>query len=276
MNIAFYFVAIGEGTAACMNLAHDSLRRHGYDGDVFILTDKKRLSYDAASERTQEIVLREGHLYLGDDVDAPEALIDVRKLRNEKRQKWAIVYVKPCIDMYIDITRYDYIVLLDADVLTTKPIEPLFDLLEKRKKPFFVGTSQALLFRSKPCNENLTRQERLRYWTRRGINTGIVCFPGEQRSIALLQDWRAECSRGIHGDQAALQAVLLRKHRDQFAMLPHSIMGYGPSPKREREGRRAWELKAVDSVFVHIKASIRYPRRMFDYYDKYINRKIEA
>ena len=74
--------------------------------------------------------------------------------------------------------------------------------------------------------------------------------------------------KGIHGDQAALQAVILRKFQRITAYIPYYVQGYGPGWKEFQ--KNGADIAFVDSAFVHFQGGIRHPEAMELYYSRFL------
>jgi hypothetical protein len=270
MRAAFYYLAVGDDAAECLRWSYRSLREAGWSDDVLILTDKKRGGYAPEHHNTYELVLRPEQLNLDPSTDAPRAEIDIRNFDNANPYKFAISYLTPFIDDYVDITAYDYLMFIDIDILVAKALDDVIELLQENDRPFCVATNRKRIGQGAPIDANLSVEEIERHQGEQAISTGLVCFPGTDQSLIMLKRWKDECMLGLHGDQAALQAVLLRNYPQGFYLAPYSIHGYGPGWKRFQ--KEPSSLTFVDSVFIHFQGAIRNPEAMRLYHERYMSR----
>ncbi len=268
MKIAFYYLAVGEGAAQCLEHSHKSLREVGWTGDVLVLTDKRSELPGLQHANTHQLIVKPEHLNIDTSESAPPAIIDIRNYDNKDPYKFSITYLTPFIDDYVDITRWDYIVFLDIDILFVQPLDTLFEILKGDSRPFCVASNRRKIRGNTPCSANLTPEEIEQHGDEQGICSNFVCFPGNSLSKEMLAGWREECFRGIHGDQAALQALFLRKYPDQFYLAPFSILGYAPGWKEYQKDPGS--LKKLDSLMIHFQGAIRHPEALLEYQDKYI------
>ena len=189
--------------------------------------------------------------------------------------------MKSLVDAYVPLEKYDYVVYLDSDVLTADRLSDFEAFIQHHADA--IVTSRAddqrrlggrgnfsikkLQRATTTVAANLTTWELIKYWFVHPICADILCFPTNDRGRMFLKEWQAECQKGIDSDQAALQAVLLRRFRDVHVLAPYVLFGYGPS---HSEYEQTAQLKKVDSVFVHFGGAVKDPRALEGYYNKYL------
>jgi hypothetical protein len=268
MKIAFYYLSVGEDAAKCLEHSHKSLREVGWKGDVVILCDRQSDLPGLQHENTKQYIVKPELLNLDTSESAPPALIDIRNYDNKDPYKFSITYLTPFIDDYVDITQWDYIVFLDIDILFVEPLDTLFEILKGSSRPFYVASNRRKIRGNTPCSANLTPEELEKYGDQQGLCSNFLCFPGSSLSKEMLAGWRKECFRGLHSDQAALQALFLREYPEQFDLAPFSILGYAPGWKEYQKDPSS--LKKLDSLMVHFQGAIRHPEALLEYRDKYM------
>src|SRR3989344_978113 len=139
MTYAIYFVTVGEPALRCLSYAYRTLRQAGFIGDVYIMCDRDTLPFPTA-RNTSVLEIRDEHLNL--DLNSTKLLsfFDVRRLdKNNPRnfrnphttKKFAICHMKSLVDAYVPLEKYDYVVYLDSDILTARPLSAFEDFLQK-------------------------------------------------------------------------------------------------------------------------------------------------
>ncbi|MFP4027804.1 MAG: hypothetical protein ACLFWL_08445 [Candidatus Brocadiia bacterium] len=281
--IAFYTVVIGENAARCFSLAYKTLREVGkFGGPVFILTDEER-EYTSYGSDIEQIIPRDDHLNLNPRSQSPQSLIDIRNFQTDRAYKFACCCVAPLIYKYVNITDYDWLVYWDIDILVTDLVSRLTDYLQTVEVPVVVAKNRSRRLwrfvtkykiplgwtRSEPCSANLSWWEIIKAGLLRPLCSCMVAWAGKKKNKTIIEDWLQECMKGIHGDQAALQAVLLRKYSDLYTFFPGKILGYGPGWQEYQANGSS--LRHMESLFVHFQGAIRHPKAMEEYYAKYVN-----
>ena len=283
MNYAIYFVAVGEPAVHCLSYAYESLRKAGFEGDVYILAEHSTIPFNISSN-TQVMQIRQEDLNLDLESTEPMATCDVRRFnlsridenKHHSIYKWAIANVRTLIDSYIPVERYDYVLYLDVDILTQGPMESFEKFLEENRGAIITSASPDSRFlggrknfslrklRRAQTTEagNLTTWELLKYWFVRPICSDIVCFPVTDVGREFIKKWREECQKGIYQDQSALQAILLRNFRKIHVLAPYSLFGYGMGHRKYKEGMKC---KKVHSTFAHFGGAIKDPRALEEY-----------
>lgn len=289
MNYAVYFVAIGEPALRLLAHSYKTLRQAGFTGDLYILTDSSEVPFDVSSN-THVCKIRDEHLNLDLDSNRPLSFFDVRRLdknspRNFKSprstRKYAICHMKSLVNAFVPLQKYDYVVYLDSDVLTSGPIESFEEYLRKHNGMIITSQAENELrlggranfsfkkFRRAPTTvaANLKTWELIKYWFVKPLCADIICIPTDDRGKLFLEKWQRECQKGIDSDQAALQAVLLRYFKDEHFLAPYSLFGYGLSHRGYKKGE---ELERVKSIFIHFGGAIRDSRAFQEYEEKYL------
>jgi hypothetical protein len=289
MTYAIYFVAVGEPALNCLSYAYRTLRWAGFRGDVYIMSDRERVSFEV-SHNTCVLKIRDEHLNLDIDSTKPLSFFDVRRLdKNNPRnfrnphttKKFAICHMKSLVNAYVPLDKYDYVVYLDSDILTTGPMEKLKEFLKNHAgsiitsqaedQPRLGGRGNFSLRRLRRATTtvaaNLSTWELIKHWFVHPICADILCVPATERGRMFLYEWQKECQKGIDSDQAALQAVLLRGFKDVHILAPYTLFGYGPSHAEYEKNK---PLKKVDSVFIHFSGAVKDAHALEDYYKKYL------
>ena len=265
MKAAFYYLAFGDPAASCCALAAKSLRQAGWDGELLIVTDRTRSLY--GENKVRQIEVPDGVINLNPSYKGSPCEIDVRFLHNSNIEKFAICYLKPMLYRWVDLSDYGLVLFSDVDVLANKPVDETISRAFRAKPPFVVAKNRRPLPKTKSCNANLSGWEKLKWGRKTSISSGFFSIVPCKATLALLKEWETECLKGIHGDQAALQAVILRKFQRVTAYFPYYILGYGPGWK---EFQRNETIAFVDSAFVHFQGAIRHPNAMELYYSRFL------
>lgn len=285
MNYAVYFLAIGDKAIDCLNFSYNSLRLSGFNGDVYILSDKESVPF-SVSKNTKVIKVKENHFNLDKKSNRSFSFFDIRRLdknnpRNVRVPEFVVIcHLKSLIDKYIDIKKYDYIVYLDVDVLTAGSITDLEKYIIDNNGSIITAQNKELLklggrgnFSFKKLKRvktvhttNLSNWELLKFWFYKAICADIVCFPGNDLGLLLLDMWRKECQKGLGDDQTALQAILLRNFKDIHILAPLSLFGHNFTLGH------SGNLEKKDSTFIHFSGSISKPDTIIDYYKSYIKK----
>lgn len=289
MNYAIYFVAVGEPALHCLSYAYRTLRQAGFDGDVYILSDKDEVPFSVSSN-TKVLKISEEHLNLDLDTSKKLSFFDVRRLdKNNPRnfrnphttKKFAICHTKSLVEEYVPLDKYDYVVYLDSDVLTTGSLVDFEEYLFKNKGSIITSKAEdqsrlggrgnfsfkKLSRATTTVAANLTTWELLKHWFVHPICADIICIPTSERGRKFLNEWKMECQKGIDSDQAALQAVLLRSFRNIHILAPYSLFGYGPSHKDYDKDK---QIKEIDSVFVHFSGAVKDSRALEAYHRRFL------
>jgi lipopolysaccharide biosynthesis glycosyltransferase len=290
MNVAMCYVSIGDSAIKLFNLSYKSLRKSGFDGDIYLLTTDEKERFDInGDEKVIYKKLTEKEINLEIDSENELAICDVRKLdlsnpRNEKsKEKFVICHGKTLIKQLITSDKYDWVVYLDSDILVQGSIKKLYDFLNKNENKIIISTSRMKKigssvremangsFRRQTVAANLSNKELIMNWFTKPICADVVCIPLNQIGESFLEDWQNECSKGIDSDQAALQAILLKQHRENHVKAPYDIFGYSVPSHSYNSGD---EIEEQDSLFVHFGGAIKNSVVMEGYYNKYIRFKV--
>lgn len=207
-----YLVAVGIDDprfAEAMGWCVDSLRRWGrFAGDIVVLSDTDTARSLASLEPDARIVA----------IDVDQLMdADHGRQRHERFQA-----ARLGVHNAIDLTAYDTVMYLDADILAVRDIGPLFEsVTEFRYAREFQPMS------GPPFSDSLTDAEFDEARWRRGINSGTYVAPAAGLP-AMLEVWKAELDRSPGGagyDQPALNAIVLRG-AIAAAALPSMAVGF--------------------------------------------------
>lgn len=283
MNYAICYVSIGEEAINLLKYSYFSLRKSGFSGDVYVFTDGD-FSLDL-DDRAIIRMLDKKYLNMDINYSGPLSICDVRRLDDKNKRnilfgdKFAICHAKTLILQLVPLDKYDYVVYLDSDILVQGPIERFNKYLKNNRGAIITSANKIKKlgapiaeilnghFRKMTVSSNLSLFELLRNWFTKPVCADIVCIPNTPVGRGFLEGWQKECQRGIDSDQAALQAVLLRRFKKMHKLAPFEIFGFGPS---HHEYLKNKELKKVESVFVHFNGAIRDSSAFLGYSRSYI------
>lgn len=206
-----YLVAVSIDDPRFTTMARscvESLRRWGqFDGEIAVLTDEQSATM------------------LGDlSPDAEVVVVDDRLLwdpTHDRRRSERFQMARLNVHRAIDLTRYETVMYVDADILAIRDVRPLLeDVTEFRYAREFQPMS------GPGYNASLTDEELETARWRRAINSGTYVAPASALADCL-DVWRDELDRSPAGaayDQPALNAVILR---NRFPSAPLAAMSIG-------------------------------------------------
>lgn len=206
-----YLVAVSIDDPRFATMARwcvESLRTWGrFDGDIAVLTDA------------------ESATLLGDlSSDAEIVVVDERLLwdsTHDRRRSERFQMARLNVHHAIDVSPYETVMYLDADILAIRDVRPLFEeVTEFRYAREFQPMS------GPGYNASLTDEELDTARWRRAINSGTYIAPASALSNCL-DVWRGELDRSPTGaayDQPVLNAVILR---NRFPSAPLAAMSVG-------------------------------------------------
>ncbi len=261
-------VAFGDATARAARLMLASLAAHAWEHEIHVLTDAQR---DWPVPVTEHIV---GPRVLNLDPEAPSqfAEIDIRDFPS-RRAGDALGRLMPILHRWLGTDDYDQVLKLDADIVVNAPLEPVAAELARRGAPLSVGVSAGRLRRTPRSLAHLTPLERLRWRHATCLNAGFFAYPGSRAAMRILRAWEAQAMLPEAGDQAALQAIYLRRFRSEIAVLDRSFQDFGPMPKRY-SGDPA-TLKRSEGAMVHFREAVAEPQVMIDYASRFVPAALE-
>lgn len=155
------------------------------------------------------------------------------------RLRWgprALRQLKSQLEYHVDLSRYDYVLYLDGDILVTN--DRLRDLVPRlsREQVIVVQHDIIAVENGAPVTggEILTQQEQA-LWRAYAINAGIAGIPMTPMGRRLLRDWRqlAVSSQFKVRDQGNLISLLLRKYHGQWGFLTDAVIGHELKPYRQ-------------------------------------------
>lgn len=196
----------GDRFVHMTNTMIDAARIQGYKDDIVILSDQK--------------------------VDIKQAdLVQTDPVPIRLTYPWDILLMRSRIYKYVDLTKYDAILYVDADTLANKPLDGLFNTIATSNKVLVQGEGMSLNHMHKTHLYEFTDQEKRRYGRNMAYCSGVVGWPGNELGHRFIRDWEAACDASRSNDQTALNALLYRKYEGLFEPMPG--VGYhcgaGPS-----------------------------------------------
>lgn len=264
-------IALRERTHHVVRLMVASLRATGWEGDIVVLTDAQ---FDLPeSLAVEQKVLPPGVINIDPDAAFKGAEIDCRDYPNPADKGPPIKALTPIVHRWLDLERYDIVLFLDADILALKNLHTAADELAGRPLPFGVGLNVGSLKGTTASNSHLSRFELWKWRNRPCVNSGFFFFRPERGAMRVLKAWEVQTTRRKGGDQAALQAIYLRRFTDEIDLLPYEYQAFAPMPKR-------WDgnvdsLPAPASYLMHFRGAIRSPEIMFAYARRHVPKAIE-
>jgi hypothetical protein len=202
-NTLIYTVAIGARYRALAGLMVQSLRRHGFAGEIAVLCDVP-LDIPAAS--------------------ADQYAIDADRLAALHMAGPDAVYLRTVADRFIPgFYRHDYLMHIDADVLCTGPLEVVLEDSSVIRRIGAQRYPRPLCTAAQDFSAWDLRRARAR--ERAGhfafaACAGIVGFPGGRVGRDFLRLWAYEAAGRRVNDQSALNVVLHRAYADDHVYLP--------------------------------------------------------
>ena len=151
--------------------------------------------------------------------------------------------LKPQIQFYVDLRRYDYLLYLDLDVLANN--DRLEALVQSKCRRGVISVQQDIIpisaGKTFTGRDTLSPEEKRR-WADEAICAGMVGLPTHAAGLALLRDWQAANRERklAASDQANLIALLLRQYAGRWEYLGDTAIG-----------RR---LHRYDAALVHFSA----------------------
>lgn len=219
-----YLICFGDTFRRYATMAIRSIREiGGWAEDIVLLTDS-----------SAPLAGCEGVIVI-DVLDAIKARYPWAKLKKRR-----IPNLKPEIEHHVDLSRYDYALYLDCDILINS--NRLGDLVGALRREAAIVVQQDIIPVSSGLGfaggKTLTPDERQR-WGAYAINAGLFGFPTTPMGRRLLRDWRRFNIEHAFklSDQGNLVALLLRKYYGQW--------GYVGDSAFPREHRR------YDETFLH-------------------------
>lgn len=188
------------------NTMIDSARISGYKDDLVILSDQK-------------VDIKQADLIVTDPVP------------NRLTYPWDILLMRSRIWRYVDMSKYDYILYVDADTIINKPLDDLFKHMAEINMIGAQGEGMSLNHMHKTHLYEFEEHEKKKYGKYMAYCSGIVGWPGNELGQGFIKDWEEYCDKSRSNDQTVLNTLLYRKYSGRFLPLPG--VGYhcgdGPS-----------------------------------------------
>lgn len=259
-------IAFGEATRRLARLMAASLRAGGWRHPIVVLTDSDA-GWPPALEMSVRVVPRTT-LNLEAGAAFRGAEIDVRDYPEPSDPGPAVKALTPIVHRWLDMDRHDLALILDADILATGDLAAGLPALADHAAAFGVGLNVGSIRGTPASHAHLTRWERRRWRRAPCLNTGFVWFRPERQAMAILKAWEVEMLRRLAGDQAALQAIYLRRFRGEIAVMDHDWQTFAPMP-------RLWDgdvesLPVPASRLLHFRGAIRAPQMMLAYAHRHL------
>ena len=204
-----YLVSLGDTFRRYAIMAIRSIREiGGWTGDIVLLADSA-----APLPGCEDVVVI-------DFLDAIRARYPWATLRGRQ-----ISHLKPEIEHHVDLSRYDYVLYLDCDILINSA--RLSDLVATLRREAAIVVQQDIIpvasGRGFAGGHILTLEEQQR-WGAFAINAGLFGFPTTPMGRRLLRDWRKlnVDQKFKSRDQGNLISLLLRKYYGQWGYVGDS------------------------------------------------------
>lgn len=206
-----------------------------FTGDIVILTDQDSMNDDIHLQYTNIRVINISNFL--------KQRIPSADLTN----KWNIFCLKPLIHHFVDISKYNYALYLDSDVLI--PNEKInfllqFYAVENKIQIQHNGEWNVTKNKGSTGSDVLTPEEKKKYW-HLSLCAGVVGIPTNNIGLKFLKEWEKKNEEGnwTLDDQGNLFWVIINKFwqnwvycedvsRTQWAM-DKSICHYGGSQAKE-------------------------------------------
>jgi hypothetical protein len=145
----------------------------------------------------------------------------------------ALRQMKGQLEYHVDLSRYDYVLYLDSDVLVTN--DRLRDLVPQLCREQAIVVLQDIIAvetRAPVTGAQILTIEEQDLWSAYAINAGVVGLPMTPMGRRLLRDWRAlnVAQRFKLRDQGNLISLLLRKYYGQWGFLSDAVIGRELTP----------------------------------------------
>lgn len=197
MNL-IYMVAVGaadERFYQCIQWSVDSIRQWGkFTDEIVVLTDKA----------SPELIAGVGNNATVLEIQNDE-MYDAKHQRSD-REKFQITRL--FVNQWIDLSAYDSVMYMDADILAIGDINPLFENVNEFQYSREFQPMSAPMFSDLLSDEELPKAK----W-QRAVNSGVYVAPSQILPECLRQ-WKQLLDANPDGhcyDQAALNAAVLRK-----------------------------------------------------------------
>jgi hypothetical protein len=167
----------------------------------------------------------------------------------------ALHHLKTELEYHVDLSRYDYVLYVDSDVLVNS--SRLTDIVGALSREQAIVVQQDRIAVSSGLGfaggKLLSKAEQER-WGDFAVNAGVVGFPMTPIGRRLLRDWRQlNVDQQFRSrDQGNLTTVLLRKYYGQWGYLTEATMGLA--------------VERYPHTFVHF--TVRKTTLMEDYYTR--------
>lgn len=148
-----------------------------------------------------------------------------------------IFCIKPLIGEYVDLSRYDWMIYSDADILAVQPhLTELFRSMDDKGFVYYSKDNGCLDHRSTPCGLGVVTEEEIRLHGKFSCNAGWIYLPCNDLGLEVLRKWSAMERAGEYevDDQACLYALLIRETWPRKLALGVRAAwdGYGMSPQQ--------------------------------------------
>jgi hypothetical protein len=220
----------GDRFVTMANTMIDSARLAGYKDDLLIMSDQK-------------LDIKQADVVITDPVV------------NRLTYPWDTLLMRSRIHKYVDLSKYDYIMYVDADTIINKPLDDLMKFMADKNMIGAQGEGMSLNHMHKTHLYEFAEHERKLYGRNMAYCSGIVGWPGNELGLGFIKDWEEYCDKSNSNDQTVLNTLLYRKYVGKFMPLPGVGYHCGDGPS---------ELTIAH--FFRQKCK----RHYYDYYNKYI------
>ena len=169
----------------------------------------------------------------------------------------AVHHLKTELEYHVDLSRYDYVLYLDCDVLVNSGRLP--DLIAALSQERAIVVQQDVIAVSSGAGfaggQILSKVEQKR-WGDVAVNAGVVGFPMTPIGRRFLRDWRQlnVDQKFRSRDQGNMIALLLRKYYGQWGYLADAAMGRALKRYPHTFVHFTTHKKALMEDFVHAGA----------------------
>ncbi len=173
----------------------DSVRLSGFKGDMMVMSDQ--------------------------DLSIPGAdLLKIKDMKFKLGYNYDLLLMRARLHHYVDITKYDYVMYLDSDVLANQSLTPMFTELIAKNAISAQGEGRRVGQSRNTHSYELTPEEMAKWKHKHVFCAGGVGFPGNEYGLKFLQDYEEAVDTCTSNDQHALNAMLLRKYDGKAMPIP--------------------------------------------------------
>ena len=221
-----YYIAIYKQYRPYLNFSINSLKRTDYNGKILVISD-----FRYKKKGVKNIVIK-----------TEEAL----------GLKLPGTILKTRISKYYNLKKYKFVIHLDSDVIVNNSQSLLKYLSEISTDKVYIQKHHRENMSSRWVSGFLSPEEKKKYMNFNPYCAGIFAVPINSFGLKFLDSWRNEIKKPeypprTNNDQAALNAIIFRKYKEQIEYINASF--YRLRRTNIQEMNQLYE----ESIFVHFK-----------------------